>query len=102
MKKNFNKNLIMAAEEEELFEKSEICWICNESVENDTVRYHCHITGKYRGAAHWKCNINLKVSKEIFVIFYNSRGYDRHLIFKELSKCNCSIDVIPNGLESNS
>ena len=29
MKKHFNKNLIMSAEEEEQFERSEICWICS-------------------------------------------------------------------------
>ena len=33
------------------------------------------------------------------MIFHNLRGYDRHLIFKELSKFNCKVSVIPNGLE---
>ena len=33
------------------------------------------------------------------MIFDNLRGYDSHLIFKELSKFNCKISVIPNGLE---
>ena len=66
MKKHFNKNLIMSAEEQEQFEKTEICWICDKLIENDNkVRDHCHITGKYRGAAHWSCNINLKISKKI-------------------------------------
>ena len=63
------------------------------------VRDHCHITGKYRGAAHWSCNINLKISKKVSVISHNLKGYDSHLIFKELSKFNCKINVIPNGLE---
>ena len=35
------------------------------------------------------------------MIFHNLRGYDSRLIFKELSKFNCSIDVIPNGLEKS-
>ena len=71
----------------------------------DEVRDHCHITGKYRRAAHWKCNINLKVSKKLVVIFHNLKGCDSHLIFKELSKFgeysafNSKTDVIPNGLE---
>ena len=99
MKKHFNKNLIMSVDEEEEFEKSNVCWICGKLIENeDKVRNHCHITGKYRGAAHWSCNINLKVSKNLVVIFHNLKGYDSHLIFKELSKFNRSIDVIPNGL----
>ena len=29
IKKHFNKNLIMSAEEEERFQLSNICWICN-------------------------------------------------------------------------
>ena len=33
------------------------------------------------------------------MIFHNLKGCDRHLIFKELSKFNCKIGVIPNGLE---
>ena len=33
------------------------------------------------------------------MIFHNLKGYDSHLIFKELNKFNCKISVIPNGLE---
>ena len=52
-KNHFNENLIMSVEEEEQFEKTEICSICNKLIENDNeVRDRCHITGKYRGAAH--------------------------------------------------
>ena len=63
MKKHFNKNLIMSAEQNEEFEKSNICWICGKLVEIDDnkVRDHSHITVKYRGSCHWSCNINLKV-----------------------------------------
>ena len=100
VKKHFNKNLIMSAEQNEEFERSNICWICSKLINFDEkVRDHCHITGKYRGAAHWSCNINLKISKNLTVIFHNLKGYDSHLIFKELSKFDCKISVIPNGLE---
>ena len=67
---------------------------------NDKVRDHCHITGKYRGSSHWSCNINLKITEKVPVIFHNLKGCDSHLIFKELSKLNCKISVIPNGLEN--
>ena len=101
MKKHFNKNFLMSAEEEEQFERSNIFWICGKliDIEDNKVRDHCHITGKYGGATPLNCNINLKTSKNLVVIFHNLRGYDSHLIFKELSKFNCNIDVIPNGLE---
>ena len=101
MKKCFCKNLIMSAEEER-FEQSNICWICGKLLvfSDEKVRDHCHISGKYRGAAHWSCNINLKISKKIPVIFHNLKGYDSHLIFKELSRFNnLRVSVIPNGLE---
>ena len=101
IKNHFNKNLIMSAEEEERFQLSNSCWICDKlfDVGDDKVRDHCHITGKYRGAAHWSCNINLKLTKKIPVIFHNIGGYDSHLIIKEISKFGVKVSVIPNGLE---
>ena len=100
-KKHFNKNLVTSAEEKERFQLSNSCWICDKlfDVGDDKVRDHCHITGKYRGAAHWKCNINLKLSKKIPVIFHNLKGYDSHLIIKEVNKFDVKVNVIPNGLE---
>ena len=59
MKKYFNKNLIMPAEEKERFQLSNNCWICDKlfDVEVDKVRNHCHVKGKYRGAVQWSCRI---------------------------------------------
>ena len=100
MKKHFNKNLIMS-EEEEQFQSSNICWICEKLIDDDNekVRDHCHVTGKFRGAAHWSCNINLQLTKKVPIIFHNLRGYDSHLIICELNKFDAKISVIPNGLE---
>ena len=101
IKRHFNINLSMSTKEEEKFQLSNNCWICDKlfNVGDDKVRNHCHITGKYRGAAHWSCNVNLKLSKNIPVIFHNLRGYDIHLIIKEISKFDVKVSVIPNGLE---
>ena len=102
MMKHFDKNLVMTAEENEKFEITNICWICSKLIDfNNKVRDHCHITRKYRGAAHWNCNISLKISKKVPVIFHNLKGYDSHLIFKELSKFNCKVSVMPNRLEKH-
>ena len=100
MKKLFNKNLIISEEEEHLFQQSNSCWICKKLIDNDDekVRDHCHVTGKFRGAAHWSCNINLQLTKKVPVIFHNLKGYDIHLIFSELDKFDVKISVIPNGL----
>ena len=102
MRRHFNKNLIMSAEENERLEQSNICWMCNKLfvASDEKVRVQCHISGKYRGAAHWSCNINLKITKNIPVTFHNLKGYDSHLIFKGLSRFNgLRINLIPNGLE---
>ena len=57
MKKHFNKNLIITEEEE--FQPSNTCWICEKLIDDEKVRDHCYVTGKSRGAAHWSCNMNL-------------------------------------------
>ena len=64
-KKYFDKNLITSTEEER-FQLANSCWICDKlfDVGDDKVRDYCHITGKYRGASHWSCNINLKMNEK--------------------------------------
>ena len=101
MKKHFNKDLIMSEEKEEQFQSSNISWICEKLIDNDDekVKDHCHITGKFRGAARWSCKINLQLTKKVLVMFHNLRGYDSHLIYDNLNKFDVKIDVIPNRLE---
>ena len=66
MKKHVNKNLMMSEKEEEQFQSSNICWICERLVDNDgeKVTDHCHVTGKFRGAAHSSCNRNLQLARK--------------------------------------
>ena len=77
------------------------CWICGKLIDNDDekVRDHCHVTGKFREAAHRSCNINFQLTKKVPVIFHNLRGYDSHLIFCKLDKFDLKTDITPNGLE---
>ena len=91
----------MSMEEEEVFQKANKCWICGKLFEllDEKVRDHCHISSKFRGAAHFSCNANFKISKKVPVVFHNLKGYDGHLIMRGLSNFNVVIDVIPCGLE---
>ena len=64
--KHFNKSFIMSEEEEHLFQQSNSCSICRKIIDDDEekVKDHCHVTGKFRGAAHGSYNINLKLTKK--------------------------------------
>ena len=68
--------------EEEEFAAAIECHICQKYFTEDDVRVrdHCHITGKYRGPAHNKCNSSFRLTDKIPVIFNNLKGYDSHLI----------------------
>ena len=50
------------------------------------VKDHCHYTGKYRGAAHSKCDLNYEIVKEIPALFHNGSVCDYHFIIKYLAK----------------
>ena len=86
MNKHFNENLIISKKEEHLFQQSNSCWICKKLIDDDEekVRDHCHVTGKFGGAARWDCNINFQLTKKVPVIYHNLRGYDSHLILMSL------------------
>ena len=91
----------MSAEDGKRFQLSNKCWICNKLFTNEDKKItdHDHITGKYRGSAYSNCNINLRLTKKVPVIFHNLRGYDCHFIMQEISRFDVEISVIPNGLE---
>ena len=74
------------------------CWICDDPFEDyqpgDThclwkVKDHCHITGEYRGAAHSKCNLLLRISPyhtPIPVFFHNLKNYDAHHLMSAVGR----------------
>ena len=85
---------LLTEEEKESYKNQELCHICDKEFCTDNnndeykkmrkVRDHCHYTGKYRGAAHSKCNLEYKIVKEIPVLFHNGCVYDYHFIIKYL------------------
>ena len=91
----------MSTNDEERFQLSNKRWICDKlfNVGDDKIRDHCHVTGKYRGSAQWSCNVNIKFTKNIPVMFHNLSGYDSHLIMQEINRFDVKINVIPNGLD---
>ena len=94
--------MVITEEEQEQFDKASDCWICGEELKNDNkVRDHCHYTGRYRGAAHNKCNLNYSKPKDVPVFFHNLSGYDSHLFIRSLASPNPKeyIECIPNNEE---
>ena len=84
------------------FRAAETCHVCDKPLEGDSVRDHCHITGKYRGAAHTICNLKQRLSPKtttIPVVFHNLRGYDSHLLMQAISKVEGRVHCIPNNTE---
>ena len=39
------------------------------------------------------------MAKKVTVTFHNLKGYDSHLVVKEISKFDVKENIIPNGLE---
>ena len=134
VKNHFTKPLKMTDEDKESFQRAKECHICKKlfgkdedgvknvggknikkvKIKNVKVRDHCHVTGKYRGAAHASCNLNFKLTDKIPVVFHNLKGYDSHFIMQEIGNIakkhiyfdeekkkyyNVDINVIPYNME---
>ena len=90
----------MSQADEKEYNNTNTCWICSKEITDNKVRDHCHITGKYRGAAHKDCNVKLRIPKKLPIIFHNLEGYDGHIICRELNNFDSiNIQVIPNSTE---
>ena len=68
----------MTNEDEEIYKNSHICWIYTQELNTYRVKDHCHVTGKFRGAAHNKCNLKLRIPRKLTTVFHNLQGYDGH------------------------
>ena len=95
-------------EENKSYKEQETCHICkgkffmdknDENYKNrKKVKDHCHYTGKFRGAAHSKCNLNYKVPKDIPIIIHNV-SYDTHFIINQLAEFKGELNCIEDNME---
>ena len=100
--KNFKKtDMIMNKTQIDEYKVAKKCYICDGvfTDDNKKVRDHCHVSGKYRGAAHNECNLQLKLSHQIPIIFHNLKGYDTHHLMLKIGELKKNINVIPNNME---
>ena len=115
----------MSRDERMLYDDAKVCSTCKREFTdmNRKVRHHCHVTGRFLSATCNNCNLQLKPTKAMIknqskqiaeyveyrkkdrffvpVIAHNMRGYDSHLIIKNMEKrftCE-NIDVIASNTE---
>ena len=89
------KIIPLTKEENKSYKEQETCHIYKEKfcVGKDDENYKrrrkvkddCHYTGKFRGAAHSKCNLNYKVPKDIPIIIHKA-SYDTHFKINQLAE----------------
>ena len=94
-------DMILTNHQKQEYKCANNCYVCKEEFteSNYKVRDHCHVTGNYRGTACNRCNLGMKLSTVIPVVFHNLRGYDSHLLLQELGEFGKSIGIIPNNME---
>ena len=93
----FPKSMIMTIQDKLVYDNSTLCHICNDELGKDRVRDHCHMSGKFRGAAHEVCNLKYKVPHFFPVVFHNLAGYDSHLFVKTVGNSEGDICCLPNN-----
>ncbi len=101
------KTMVMTEKDKKHHSDSKNCYACkaefgsfikNEEGGKEKVikcRDHCHMTGRYRGAACNKCNLRMRVPKFVPILFHNLEGYDAHLFVKSLGVDEGEIKCIP-------
>ena len=91
---NLKIKKLLTNEQQELYKKAKIFYICKEKLENKYIidkkyckdREYCNYAGEYRGAAHSICNLKYCVPKKIPVAFHNGSYYNYHFITKNQQK----------------
>ena len=90
----------MTMQDKLIYDNSTLCHICSEEIGEDRVRDHCHLSGKFRDAAHLACNLKYKVPMFFPVVYLNLSGDDSHLFIKTFGNSEGDISCIPNNEEN--
>ncbi|XP_077282637.1 uncharacterized protein LOC143908751 [Temnothorax americanus] len=88
IKVSTNISMVELTEDEKReFQCATHCHVCRKvfQPEDKRMRDHCLLTGRYRGPAHVRCNLNYKNVYVIPVCFHNLSGYDAHFIIEKIA-----------------
>ena len=85
-KEYFDKEPVKTKEDDENFESSTKCWICDNTFVKSgiKVRDHCPVTGKDRGAAHRDSSVKVSLNCKIPIVLYNPKLMMHMLLCKNL------------------
>ena len=90
--------LAMTKQDWAIHSAADKCWVCGgdfkpysngDSEALWKVRDHDHLTGKYRGAAHSKCNLSLRIDPfhtPVPILFHNLKNYDAHHLISAIGR----------------
>ena len=90
--------LAMTQQDWAIHSAADKCWVCDGPFkpyeQGDTegvwkVRDHDHLTGKYRGPAHSKCNLSLRIDPyrtPVPILFHNLKNYDAHHLISAIRR----------------
>jgi len=97
-------NMIISREQQEEFKSCKSCWICKSSFHKDNckVRHHNHNTALYHSTICNNCNIQIKDTIKIPVLFHNL-NYDKNIFFKSLvyySDIRKQVSVLPDNSQN--
>ncbi|XP_071578598.1 uncharacterized protein [Temnothorax nylanderi] len=91
--------MVELTEDEKLeFRRATHCHVCRKPFqpEDKRMRDHCHLTGRYRGPTHSRCNLNYRNVYVIPVFFHNLSGYDAHFIIEKIANdFEGGVDLLP-------
>ena len=99
--------LLMSPEDTLAFELAEICHICGKDfppLENeqkrDKVRDHDHISGRFVGAAHNRCNLARRECMRLVGFCHNNTGFDLAFIIQAIGKRNAAERHLEEDMKS--
>ncbi|XP_054281315.1 uncharacterized protein LOC128998984 [Macrosteles quadrilineatus] len=85
------------------FDLATTCHICLRGGfddRNKKVRSHDHVSGRFYGAAHNRCNLFYRDQRVVNVVVHNLSRYDANFIIPELGKQDGKITVIPHTTDT--
>lgn len=79
------KGIDISPEEEAAFQAADECYLCEKPLAGDKCRDHCHMTGRYLGAAHNRCNFLRRESFSMVGFCHNQAHYDGNILVQAVA-----------------